>query len=237
MYGQLTINLYLLKNIKINDCNEELSKLINLSMEKDEYLGYIHKKKKGFKNYSWCTLYPIEKDYIYKSNDVYRFTIRSYDMKLIDAFEKSLLNTRNDKFVVLQIDKSIRGYKKVDELITITPSIITIRDENNKLTSWNKDNSENVLQELSINVFNNLCKKYKENFKEDIILKKEDVIEDINILSNHGLVINYKNIKMLGYKIKVKFKENEIAQKLANAAIVLGLLEKNSTLGCGFVKQ
>lgn len=46
----------------------------------------------------------------------------------------------------------------------------------------------------------------------------------------------YKGIKLLGYKYNIYFKENSFAQEMANFITVTGLLEKNSSLECGFVK-
>jgi hypothetical protein len=41
----------------------------------------------------------------------------------------------------------------------------------------------------------------------------------------------------MGYKIRIYFQDNEIAQNIANLASVEGIGSKNSSLGMGFVKS
>ena len=233
-YYELIVNLFVKQDIHRTDCGEKLSKLINFSMEKDKYLKEIHIKKNSFKGYSFSHLYPIEQDGIYKQNDIYRIMIRTYDKKMVDAFKEALIKTETEEFAVVGIDIKIYTHRKIDKLFNIAPAVATIRDKNNKSISWSANNySDDIVNDA---IWNNLIKKYKYFNNLDSNIEKNDVISYTKRRNDVAMIINYKGIKLLGYKFEVGIKDNMLAQDIGNFASVLGILEKGSSLGTGFVK-
>ena len=232
-YGQVVINMYLLKDIELQNTNDEIARFLNYIMGKDEYLSNIHRNKNRFKGYSFSGLYPIEKDKIYKANDIYGITIRSYDMQFINKIISSFENAGNDTFQVIGVEKEILDHKIINEIETLTPSIATITTLDKRTRCWDRNNK---LYDINDIIFKNIINKYNYINKVNSNFSIDDIIERIDILNNVAIILKYKNTKLLGYKYKIKFKKNVFAQELANFIVVTGLLEKNSSLGCGFVK-
>ena len=230
-YYELNINLYLLKNLLMQDSYQEISKLINYSFNKSKYLSKLHKEK-DFKHYSFSGLYPIEKDKIYKANEIYCIIIRSYKKEIIDELIKCFMNLKNDTFVVTNTNyKEWLTNKQVNYVDSLTPTIIMLKDKDKIWEARKRD-----LKLLEQSIFLNAISKYQMLNNDIINYKYEDIIDNISVKNNIAIIVNYKNIKLLGYKLRVKFKQNIKAQNIANLVTVEGLGAKNSTLGMGFVK-
>ena len=73
-YYNLKLSVILKKDISSEEAYEKLSNLISYTMLKDNNLKLLHEENK-YKNYVFCNLYPIEKDSIYKCNNIYYFDI------------------------------------------------------------------------------------------------------------------------------------------------------------------
>ena len=93
---------------------------------------------------------------------------------------------------------------------------------------------------IGVESYLSLSKELKEYHDVCMLIRKgflkTNIIDRVEIINNIAITMNYKGIKLLGYKYNIYFKENSFAQELANFITVTGLLEKNSSLGCGFVK-
>lgn len=228
-YYESEISVYLKQNIPSKDVYDKLSKFINFSFNNSQELSCLHKQS-GFKHYSFSGLYPIEKDNIYKADEIYSFLIRSCDKKIITEIMKCMTNFKNEDFITTNTTLKEWDYKQINYVDNLTPTIITLKNGRR----WNKDiDGEEIAKE---NIFNNLVRKYNSLNKTDFTFKYEDIIKNVKIKSKCAIIINYKNVKFLGYKFRVEFQENNIAQEIANLAVVEGIGEKNSSFGMGFVK-
>ncbi|NFF77660.1 hypothetical protein FCV38_11875 [Clostridium sporogenes] len=236
---ELRIKIYLLMDIPLKDANEILSKAIDYAMLLNKNLKPIHLNT-GFKHYSFSTPYPVENDKIYKKDKIYSFMIRSYNKQLIEDFQSVFAKLRLNEFIVLTTEIKEYGKKRISCIYTITPTVLTLlqeevpdklKDIKTKQKCWIKGCNHLLLIDR---IENNLIKKYKDLTQKDIVIK--DIIESVEITNKVPIKINYKDSAIIGNKFKITFAQNELAQEIANLSVVEGILEKNSSLGCGFVK-
>ena len=120
----LKITLKLKQNIKEMEAYEKISNLIAYAMLKDKTLKEIHEKN-TYKNYVFCNLYPIQKDGLYKKDNMYFFDLRGTEFIKIMKLKQVMCNLENEDFKVLQIQLQTHEQKTVHKLITLTPTIIT----------------------------------------------------------------------------------------------------------------
>lgn len=227
-YYELRVSIYLLQNIHKNDVYEKIATLINYSFNNSQLLSDLHKAK-GFKHYSFSGLYPIEMEGVYLQDEVYSFMIRTYKQDVVKELKKSLNQIQNDTFNVIDLQLKEYNNKNIKYIDNLTPTIITINS-----IRWNKE--VNTLEEMENALFNNLNKKYNSLHGIGQIFSIKDIIEKIEIKSKCGIITNYKGIKWVGYKFRIYFKDNNLAQDFANLAVTEGIGEKNSSFGQGFVK-
>lgn len=228
--NELRVTVYIKQDLKSRNSFEEIGKLVNYSMNKNDNMKKLHLKKKSFKHYCLSGLYPVDK--IYKEDECYTFMIRSYKKDMINNLQKCLDGLENDVFVV--IDTQIKVYKysnNIKYIDTITPTIITHLE---RQQSWNilKDDKDYFCSRL----FENLNNKY--NSLENIVqhFDYDNIIDKVEFKNKCAIIVEYKGVKFLGNKIRIYFKENNIAQQFANLCIAEGVGEKNSSFGQGFCK-
>lgn len=229
-YYELTVMTYIRKNIEYNKHFEIVGNMNNHAMIKDNMLNDRHGKD-GYKGYSITGIYPINKDGIYKKGDIGSYKIITYDKDIKDAFERVLMSEQNEYLVVTDTFVKERLEGNIDEIHTYTPCVVTL-NESERIASNKKNWIANDYSEDSLiqKIENNLIKKYKQFFNEDL---QQGMIQEITIRNKLPKIINYKNTKLLGNQINIKVNKDENSQKLANLAVVLGLGEKTSCLGMG----
>lgn len=228
-FNEIKVKVYLLKDINKRDCGEKIGELINQSMLKNPVLQKLHLRN-GYKFYCFDYLYPIEKDGIYKANNIYEFRIRG--LVNLNEINMCINKMRNKNMVVLTTEKILLKNQMIKSVKNITPMVSTIT-ENGKPRSFNVmyDDVEYIKRQ----VFNNLEKKFKTFHGIEFKTKYDDIFESISMLHKYPIIINYKNRKLFGYKFKIDFKQNEIAQQYANFSMLVGIGEKNSSIGCGYL--
>ena len=186
------------------------------------------------KKYKKCCLQKNKLIEVTKNKKLYakglyeniEYKINEYARK--DIFTKEMNRCKDEFYISSDINF------KIDKLFNITPAVATIRDKNNKSISWSANNySDDIVNDA---IWNNLIKKYKYFNNLDSNIEKNDVISYTKRRNDVAMIINYKGIKLLGYKFEVGIKDNMLAQDIGNFASVLGILEKGSSLGTGFVK-
>jgi CRISPR-associated endoribonuclease Cas6 len=228
-YYELHIKVYLINDIDKSDMYDKIAKFTNFSFNNSQILSCLHKSK-GFKHISYSGLYPIEKDGVYKANEIYEFLFRSYKSDIIYEEQKCLEGLENDDFIVTSVICKVWDHKNIDYIDNLTPTILTMKSGQR----WNKDvDKVDIAKE---GIFKNLIRKYNSLNDTNFKFEYKDIIKNIIIKSKCAIVINYKNVKFLGYKFRIYFQNNSIAQELANLAVVEGIGEKNSSFGMGFVK-
>lgn len=220
-YYNLKITILLKQNLNSFEAYEKISNLISYGMLKDKTLKDLHEKN-TYKNYVFCNLYPVQKDGIYKENNIYFFDLRSIEFNKIIKLKQVMSDLENDCFKIIQINFQTYTQSNIKKLITLTPVIITTKKGDYDI----KDDLEFVKERI----LSNIQKKYKNIYNTPIDL---DFIKDIKKLNNTPIKVPYKNINMLGNKFEIEVKEDPMSQNLAYLTLSVGAGEKNS-LGFGF---
>jgi CRISPR-associated endoribonuclease Cas6 len=233
---ELKCTAYLKKDITFENSFEIISKYLSFSYSQNEQYEKLHKQN-VFNDYCFGGFLPIESDKIYKAGNSYNFTIRGVNQEFVNYFQNSIKhNVDNPNFIVVQIHKTIINQNFITELYSATPVIVSSSKIDDKPLYWTLEKDGDIirLQEL---LHNNLLKKYKHFFKEELnpiqnfiqlIEIKNRVPQTINLQNKNG-----KSFRLFGNKFRIVPNEDEVSQKLAFLALGIGLGEKNS-YGGGF---
>ena len=221
---ELSLKLYLTKDIKNEDALQSVGTLIDKSYTHNDNFAKFHKENK-YKNYCFNGMYPLEVSQINKAGKIYTIKIRTVDENLVNHFEKFLVNEYTESLKALTLEKKIIPKKHIDKIYSITPCI-------SKFESGYWRTSETV-ETFEKRLKDNLIKKYKRYFNTKV---DEDIelFTFIQFNNRKPISTNYKNIKMLGDKLTLNVAENPLAQELAHFALGTGILEMNGR-GFGFV--
>lgn len=211
------------QDMKNEETYEKISKLIAGAMLRDLKLKGIHEKNE-YKNYVFCNMYPIEKDGMYKSGQIYTFDIRFIDIQMSMKIKQILASIQNLDFKIVMSNLETSRQRKISKLITLTPSIITT-DKGDYLIN-------NDLNLIKNRILANIQKKYNQIYKTKIDV---DFIKEVKQTNKKPMKLPYKGIYMLGNKFEITIKEDPMSQNLAYLALSIGILEKNAE-GFGFCK-
>lgn len=215
-YYNLKVAIMLKNELRYESTYETLSKFISYSMLKDKELKEKHERNE-YKNYVFCSLYPIEKDSIYKLNKIYTFDIRSIDLNFIIKIKQLLSMTENENIKVIMSSIENSQQRNINKLITLTPAIITTEKGDYKI--------DGNIELVKDRIIANTQKKYKNIFNEELTV---DFIDDIIQTNIKPIKIPYKGIYLLGNKFEVTVKQDDESQKLAYLNLAIGMLEKNA---------
>ncbi|ENY8711231.1 CRISPR-associated endoribonuclease Cas6 [Clostridioides difficile] len=221
---EMSVKVYLLENISLDNTSKEIRKLIDDTLIIEEKYKEFHNKA-GFKNYSFNLLYPLEKDKVYKKDCIYTFIIRTVDIELGMYFMNNLKNQYSDKIKVITMSKKVIPKKHIESIYSVTPIIAKFEDG-----YWR---SNKTVEDLEKRIRENLIKKYNE-FTNSKIDEDFELFQVIKFINRKPISTKYKNISLLGDKISFKVSENDMAQEIANFALGVGVGEINSR-GFGFV--
>ncbi|MCT4632024.1 MAG: hypothetical protein N4A76_04705 [Firmicutes bacterium] len=223
-YFEISNTVYLKKDISSLGIHNNLSRLINYSMKKREYLKSLHAEK-NIKMYCFDYLYPREEDRIYKKGRVYVFRLRTPIKKIAEEMSRAISITENDDIKVLGSNMMVKRYTPRLQLYTATPIICTLGKKN-----WTIEDGMDLLEEK---IEKNLVSKYR-LFYEEEPEKTSDFISYIEKKNKKNLVLDYKDGKLLGNKIQLEFNTDDTSVKMSYLSYTTGLLEKSSSLGTGF---
>ncbi len=221
---QIKLKVFLLEDIILENLQSNLSAFIDKALSKDSELLKFHQSN-NFKYYCFDSLYPIEKDKVYKKNNIYTLTIRTIDKELAKFFTNILVNEFNNCIKALTSEIRIIPKKHIDKIYSITPAIMK-----NNNGYWK---SKMTLDDFERRLKENLIKKYNTIINTKIN-EDFDLYTTIEFKNNKPIATSYKEIKLLGDKISLNIAENEMAQNLAYMSIGTGILENNGR-GFGFV--
>ena len=217
----LKVIALLKQNLKNEETYEKISNLISYTMLKDKNLKEMHEKN-TYKNYVFCSLYPVQKDGIYKQNNIYSFDLRGLEFSKIMKLKQVLANAENEYFKIIQINLQNHEQIEINKLVTLTPAIIT--------TPKGDYDIKDDMNLAKNRILANIQKKYKNIYNTEINV---DFIKEIKKTNRQPIKIPYKNVNILGNKFEIEVKEDPMSQNLAYLALTVGILEKNS-LGFGF---
>lgn len=222
---EVSIKLYLLRNIEHKNINKFITSFIDSGLAKDERLLNFHNVN-TYKNYTYNSFYPIEKDKIYKKDNIYTIQIRTVDKDLAQYFCGFLKNHWTNDIKALTVDVKIIPKRLIDNLYSITPVII----KNDEFGYWRNNLS---ISDYERRLKENLIKKYNKifNFKID---ENFSLFTSIEIVNEKPIGFPYKDKIILGDKIKLYISDNKSAQELAYMSLGTGIGEINGR-GAGYV--
>lgn len=218
------IRIYIIRDIPVEKIRGAVTEFLDSGLVVNPQLAALHSQNK-YKYYVYDSLYPIEKDKIYKKDHIYTLTIRTLYTTLAKYFSEYVVNTYTDKIKGLTAQVRMIPKKHIDVLYTLTPAILKCD------SGYWKD--EMTVEQYEERLKVNLIKKWNE-FQGEKIEENFELFTGVEFLSKCPIASEYKGIKLLGDKIRIHVADNEKAQKLAYMALGTGVLEMNSR-GYGFV--
>lgn len=221
---ELSLKVYCLENIKSEEALEKIAKLIDKSFLKDEDLSKIHHEN-TYKYYTFNSLYPIEKDKVYKKGKIYSILIRTLNEKLKNHLISYLANESTEYIKGLTIESRVIKKRFIEKIYNISPAVAKFEDG-----YWRRDKDLDVIERR---LTENLIKKYNK-YNKISINEDVDIFRFIKIENIKPIASSYKGKSILGDKFTLEICENNMAQNLAYFALGSGILEMNSR-GFGFV--
>lgn len=221
---EIRMKLYLLRDIPANRIQTKITALLDQGFSGSAKLLEMHESNR-YKGYSYNGLWPLEQDKLYKRGKIYTLTIRTVDPELAKYFLEICPNQYTDEIKGLTAKIRILPKKIIQTLYSITPAILKGEEG-----YWRKYMS---LAEYESRLKVNLIKKWN-TFQNEKIDEDFEFCTLLEFLNEAPIPMEYKNIKLLGDKIRLQISENDLAQNLAYLALGAGILEMNSR-GFGFV--
>lgn len=224
-YYELKIKVILSEDMEYTKTSYKIGVFINNSMLNNKLLKKLHEER--FYKYVYDTFYPLEKDGVYKKGKYYTFRLRSINIQLLNKMAMAIYNHEYFGIKAVDVDLHIKKVEKIEQLFAIKPVIITVDNK-----PWLEKNNSIDIMKCKLN--DNLSKKLKQFEGEEFLEEPIDFIDSIEIINRKPAKYSYKNVTLLGNKLNIKVKSDELSQKKALMAIALGLGEKGSSLGAGF---
>lgn len=222
---QIRIKLFLLQNIPADRVQEKVTIFIDTGFARRAELLRSHKENQ-FKRYCYDSFYPVEKDKVYKEGHIYTITVRTIDWELADFFNETYGDHATREMKGLVTEMRILPKKMIEYLYTLTPAIL----KDHQYGYWRTHMS---LEKFEERLKNNLIKKWN-YFTCDRIREDFPLYTCLEFLNTRPISVKYKQIHLLGDKIRLQIADDELSQKLAYLALGTGLLELNAR-GYGFV--
>lgn len=178
-----------------------------------------------YKNYCFCSFYPIQQDRVYKCGNIYTIRIRTIDHKLAKFFNEELVNHYNQDIKALTSTIRILPRKYIDKIYSITPLILKTNEG-----YWKNNIS---LSEFERRLKENMVKKYN-LFMNTKIDEDFQLYTSIEFKNKKPVAINYKGKTILGDKLTIHISDDRMAQELAYMSLGTGALEMNAR-GAGYM--
>ncbi|AOY76426.1 CRISPR-associated endoribonuclease Cas6 [Clostridium formicaceticum] len=221
---ELRLKIFLLKSIDKKEALERIGEMIDKCLTATDEFRNFHNSN-TFKNYTFNSLYKLERDGIYKVGNIYSIKIRTVDEMLAKYFKKNLANEYTEHMKGLTLECNILRKKPIEKIYSITPVIIKT-DEGYWKGRLSLESFEKRLRE-------NIIKKYNDYFDTEIS-EDFELFSRIEFNNQKPIASSYKNVNFLGDKLTLYIAENEIAQNLAYLALGTGVGEINGR-GYGFM--
>lgn len=228
---EIRLKIFLMQDIVQEHSYSAFSEFVDTYLSKKADFLELHEEN-CFKLYCFDQPYPVEKDGIYKKNNIYTVRIRTVNPQLLQYFLDHLANHYTDRIKGLTLNVRVIPKKMIAEIYSITPAVIKCEGDGESKSGgyWRKCIS---FEQYETRLKANLIKKYNSitdtKIEEDFSLYRQ-----IELTNRKPIAIPYKNIKLLGDKIGIQAAENEQAQELLYMAVGVGLCELNAR-GMGFV--
>ncbi|WP_129600187.1 CRISPR-associated endoribonuclease Cas6 [Anaerophilus nitritogenes] len=221
---EISVLVFLIKDIDSKDSFSKIAEFIDSGMAKRSELLELHNKN-TYKNYCFCSFYPLEKDKIHKRGNNYTIRIRTVDYELANFFNKELVNHFNDNIKALTSTIRILPQNHIEKIYSITPLVLKTNEGYWK-GNISLDDFERRLQENLIKKYNSLMNtKINEDFQ---------LYTSIEFNNKKPVAISYKGKKILGDKLTIHISDDKISQQLAYMSLGIGMLEMNAR-GAGYM--
>ena len=222
---EIRVKVTLLKDINYENLTGKLCNFIDMFIAKNEIFLEKHKNK-GYKNYCFDTLYPLEKDKIYKKDKKYTFKIRSIDYDFINYFIENLSGHKNlDMEGMIDVIEIIHDGKMIDKIYSVTPVMIKT-DQGYWRDILNVEKFEKRIKDRLFKIYREITKKEMD--------EKFELYNNIIFLNYKPIAVKYKDIKLLGDKVEMEISKDPRAQEIAQMILGVGLGD-NTSRGYGFV--
>lgn len=220
---EIKLKVYLRQDLTYENASTHIASFIDRALTKEPHLAKFHEKNQ-FKNYVFCSLYPIAKGGIYLKNKDYSIMIRTTEADLAGFFSTKLSNYQDNIFIGKECQTKVVPKKLIQQVYTLTPIVL-------KTERYWKNNISFEQFEKLITV--NLIKKYNaiHNTKID---ENFQLYHSIEVINKKPIKVPYKNISFLGDKIELQVAENTQAQALMYMALGTGV-GTNNARGSGFL--
>lgn len=221
---QIRVKLYCRQNIAADLMQNSATFFIDTVICTDEKYKKLHEQN-TFKNYCYDLPYPMERNKIYQKGKMYTLTIRTIDEKLAQLFKTVCADNTTNEFKGLETEMRILPPKIIEFAYSLTPMIIK-----SEQGYWRNSLSE---AEFAQRLKSNLIKKWQ-TFTGKTIDSEFELFSTIEFLNKAPVAMKYKDITLLGDKIRLSISDNKTAQELAYMALGTGIGEINSR-GAGFL--
>ncbi|KAJ49992.1 CRISPR-associated endoribonuclease Cas6 [Clostridium tetanomorphum] len=221
---EISISVFLIKDIDSKDSFEKIAQFIDSGLAKKTELLELHNSN-TYKNYCFCSFYPIQQDRVYKCGNIYTIRIRTIDHKLAKFFNEELVNHYNQDIKALTSTIRILPRKYIDKIYSITPLILKTNEG-----YWKNNIS---LSEFERRLKENMVKKYN-LFMNTKIDEDFQLYTSIEFKNKKPVAINYKGKTILGDKLTIHISDDRMAQELAYMSLGTGALEMNAR-GAGYM--
>ena len=216
---QIRIKMFVINNIPVEEIQREMAAFLDRELVKDARFAELHQQNR-YKGYCMDSLHPAERDKVYKKDRIYTLTIRTIDPELAGYFASQAVNGYTQSVKALTAEVKIISQKPIELLYSLTPVILKCEEKG----YWRDSLSvEQYVERLKINLLKKWRQFYGGKLPEDF-----ELFTGIEFLNKVPVKVEYKNIHLLGDKLRLHIAENETAQNLAQLAIGAGLGEMNS---------
>ena len=234
---EITIKIYVLKDIRLNYCQEQVVNLVDRSLVENEKFKKLHMKNivkpyvvSNIQNNNLTDIRQVV------AGNLVTFKVRTISEELKDYLMKHITKQENEFFKCIVADSILIPKRQISRLNTLT--LVNTTFSNGSRTAYWRDIGISI-EEYKVTTINNLINKYFKIMGVDIGRINIDTIDAIVEefwIDDRPYYTKYKGIKLKGDKVSIKFTDNPIAQELAYFSLGVGLSNK-STRGFGFVNN
>ena len=229
-YLKMKIVILLKRNIALNRMGYALGSMISNVMLGDDELKELHETN-TYKMYSFDLPIPLSQNKIYLKDRLYSFHLNSINASLIKKLQVLMNFYENDTFKIVMTKVTNVKKRRIATLETLNPVLVQLEknNDNNKL---------DVSRYLNINkdIVTGLVNRYNKWNKADIKIEDALGIFEKITMQNNFCSIYIKDIKYVGAKYKIDVAQTKLAQDLAFLSLFVGLGQKASVCGAGYVK-
>lgn len=224
---EITIRIYVTKNIKVSDMQGVITHFIDSYLNKDDTFAKFHQERAP-KYYTMDLPYPIEKGMKeYQGDKIYQFRIRTISEELSAYLLSGIAEHRTGEIKGLVRAVRVIPHKHISSVYTLTP-VVLVDPEGRGY--WRDIMSfpeyEEMLKKSIIHQYE-VCTGEK-------IAQDCSLYDQIELKNKTGIGISYKGITLLGDKLSMQISDNETAQRIAYFLLGSGMGSKGSR-GCGFL--